>query len=125
MEFALIVLAVAFLSACMPIAWSAVRVYRSLRGAWVVACPETHRAAVVEVDVWRAVARRTGHGVNLQLRMCSRWPAKQGCGQECMSQIAASPRGCKARSAARRPSRPAEAAPLAAAAGSGRRGARA
>lgn len=121
MEFALIVLAGALLGASLPIALSAVNVYRSLRGAWIVACPETHNAAVVHVDVWRAASAGRTPAVGLQLSMCSRWPAKQGCGQECVSQIAASPRGCMARRASRRRSRPVAADPLAAAAGSGRR----
>ena len=120
MEFALIVLAAAFLAACLPMAWGVVRIYRSLRGAWIVACPETHKAAVVHIDVWRAASARSTPAFGLQLSMCSRWPAKQGCGQECVSQIAASPRGCMARRASRRPARPVAAAPLAGG-GAGRR----
>ncbi len=121
MEFALIVLVGTFLAACLPMAWGVVRIYRSLRGAWIVACPETHEAAVVHIDAWRAASARGRPAIGIQLSMCSRWPARQGCGQECVSQIADSPRGCTARRASVRSSRPVAAAPLAAAAGSGRR----
>jgi hypothetical protein len=30
----------------------------------------------------------------IRLQSCSRWPEKAGCGQECLSEIAASPEGC-------------------------------
>jgi hypothetical protein len=70
-----------------------VRVWWRFRGDSVVRCPENHQPAGVRVDAWHA--RR-----KLQLIACTRWPAKAGCGQECLAEIAASPENCLVRNIA-------------------------
>ncbi len=69
-----------------------VRAYLKYRGARVVTCPENSEPAGVEVDAVKAALAK-----GLQLRECSRWPEKQGCGQECLRQIEASPEDCLVR----------------------------
>lgn len=70
------------------------------RGKRVITCPETLRPAAVEVDaVHAAVTAGIGEPV-LQLKTCTRWPERGNCGQECLSQIAASPEGCLVRNMA-------------------------
>ncbi|HEY9139610.1 MAG TPA: hypothetical protein VIN93_01895 [Bryobacteraceae bacterium] len=77
---------------------------RRLLGAWwkykgrrVVTCPENQRPAGVTVDARHAMATGLGKPPQLRLESCSRWPEKTGCGQECLSQIEASPEGCLVR----------------------------
>jgi hypothetical protein len=72
--------------------WFLVRWYR-LRGARVVTCPETDAPAGVAVDAVHAAI----HGGKLRLESCSRWPERQGCGQECLRQMEASPESCLVR----------------------------
>ncbi|MCC6858407.1 MAG: hypothetical protein IT158_07595 [Bryobacterales bacterium] len=70
------------------------------RGKRLITCPENQAPAAVEVDAMHAaVTTGLGHTV-LQLNTCSRWPERRDCGQECLSQIAASPTGCLVRSTA-------------------------
>jgi hypothetical protein len=72
------------------------------RGKRLVTCPETHEPAAVAVDaVHAAVTAGIGEPV-LQLKTCTRWPERESCGQECLSQIAASPEGCLVRNVATR-----------------------
>jgi hypothetical protein len=77
---------------------------RRLLGAWwkykgrrVVTCPENQNPAGVTVDAVHAMATGLGKPPQLRLESCSRWPEKAGCGQECLSQIEASPEGCLVR----------------------------
>lgn len=69
--------------------------YRKYRGLRVITCPENLESAAVRVDALRAAhwAAVSGDTV-LRLDRCSRWPEMGGCGQECLSQIQASPTGC-------------------------------
>jgi hypothetical protein len=66
------------------------------RGRRVVACPENSRPAGVQVDATRAALNLFGKP-DLHLSSCSRWPERAGCGQQCLSQIEASPDGCLVR----------------------------
>jgi hypothetical protein len=66
-------------------------------GSMVVTCPETRRAAGVRVNARHAALTPPGRGTALRLSTCSRWPERAGCGQECLSQIAASPEDCLVR----------------------------
>jgi hypothetical protein len=74
------------------------RAYFRARGQRVITCPENEEFAAVEVDARRAAQSALFGHQHVQLRDCSRWPEKQGCGQECLSQIEASPTGCLVRS---------------------------
>src|SRR5579883_1206278 len=62
----------------------------------LVQCPENCRPAGVRVDAWRAAGTGLGKP-HLRLSACSRWPEREGCGQECLRQIEASPRDCEVR----------------------------
>ena len=62
------------------------------RGDRVITCPENQRPAGVALNAGRAAI-----GGSLRLSTCSRWPERAGCGQECLSQIEASPDGCLVR----------------------------
>jgi hypothetical protein len=81
----------------VPAAAAGVRAYRAFGGLREVTCPETEESVQVRIQVANAIASRITGGNELRLKSCSRWPAKQGCDQACVSQIAASPGGCRAR----------------------------
>jgi hypothetical protein len=81
----------------MPAAVAGVGAYRTFGGLREVSCPETMEAVLVRVHVTRAIASRVSGGNDLPLKACSRWPDRQGCNQACVSQIAASPGGCRVR----------------------------
>ena len=71
-----------------------VRSYLRYRGKRVITCPETENHAAVHVNVVNA-AREAAFGKHhIRLDQCSRWPERQNCGQGCLSQIAADPKGC-------------------------------
>lgn len=90
-------------------AWVAIGVLAAivlwrLTGQWIryqgdrlVTCPENQRPAGVKVAAGHAAATALGRRQELRLSTCSRWPEKAGCGQECLSQIAASPEDCLVR----------------------------
>lgn len=64
------------------------------RGSRVITCPENQRPAGVRLDARHAVLTGIGKTPEFRLSSCSRWPERAGCGQECLSQIEASPDGC-------------------------------
>ena len=73
------------------------RTYFKLRGKRLVTCPETQKAAAVDLDAVH-LARDAAFGTpHFRLSECSRWPERQGCGQECLKQIEAAPEGCLVR----------------------------
>lgn len=76
------------------VAWFLGGTWRKYRGPRVVTCPENHRPAGVALDAFHVIATSLGRPPELRLESCSRWPEKAGCGQECLSQIQASPEGC-------------------------------
>jgi hypothetical protein len=67
------------------------------RGQRVVTCPENERPAGVVMDARHAAASSAFGAAELRLSDCSRWPEKAGCGQPCLSQIAAAPEDCLVR----------------------------
>src|SRR4051794_38323315 len=64
------------------------------RGARAIVCPENRRPAGVQVDARHAALTGFAGAPKLRLSCCSRWPERAGCGQQCLSEIAASPEGC-------------------------------
>jgi hypothetical protein len=72
-----------------------IRAYIRHRGESLVTCPETRDPAAVHVNAGKAAldAMKSGR-VQLQLDRCSRWPERENCGQECLSQIENDPEGC-------------------------------
>jgi len=71
-----------------------VRAYFSYRGKRVITCPETHAAAAVDVAAGEAAVGAFLSEPTLRLKDCSRWPERQDCGQECLSQIEVDPENC-------------------------------
>lgn len=74
-----------------------IRAYLKYRGPRLITCPENRQPAAVEVDALFVGYIAATHPPQLQLKQCSRWPEKQGCGQECLSQIERSPEDCLVR----------------------------
>jgi len=74
-----------------------IRAYVRARGKRLVTCPENHCAAAVELDAKGAALKGFRGGTFLCLQDCSRWPEKQDCAQECLSQIEALGNGCLVR----------------------------
>ena len=71
--------------------------YIQLRGKRLVNCPETQKPAAVELDALPLAREAVFRTPQLRLSECSRWPERQGCGQECLKQIEAAPEGCLVR----------------------------
>jgi hypothetical protein len=67
------------------------RVYFRFRESSLVTCPETHKTAVVEVAAKSAGMQAILGEPHLRLSTCSRWPIREGCGQDCLRQIEARP----------------------------------
>ena len=72
--------------------------YLKYRGARMVTCPETHEPVGVKVDAGHAALSAMVGQEELRLDSCTRWPERQNCGQECLSQIAEAPEDCLVRS---------------------------
>src|SRR5262245_63199419 len=68
--------------------------FAKFRGKRVITCPETRKAAAVEVDAAHAGLSAIFHQPDLRLKRCSRWPEREDCGQECLLQVELSPEGC-------------------------------
>lgn len=69
-------------------------VYRRYSGSRLVACPENHESAVVDIDARHAaVSGMHGHP-DVRLCDCTRWPERANCGRPCLAQaVAAEPAG--------------------------------
>lgn len=78
----------------MAQATNAVKAFFRFRGKRLVTCPETRKPAAVDVDSldagWEAFVGES----KIRLSDCSRWPEREGCGQECLTQIEAAPEDC-------------------------------
>jgi hypothetical protein len=71
-----------------------VRSFSSYRGPRIVNCPETNKPAIVEVDSLHATLTSTVGLPDIRLKNCSRWPIKEQCGQECLTDLDVAPEGC-------------------------------
>jgi hypothetical protein len=69
----------------------AITTWRRFRGAHVAHCPQSNTLALVTVDIGRAITTAVWDSADVRVASCSRWPEREGCGQLCVSQIAASP----------------------------------
>src|SRR3974377_2448524 len=87
-------LGVAFLAFRIGVA---ARRYFRLKGKMLVTCPETKAPAAVNLDATRPAEQSVFGEPHLRLSECSRWPERQGCGQDCLSQIEAAPEDCLVR----------------------------
>lgn len=63
----------------------------------LIGCPENQRPAGVRLDAWHAAWTSVAKAPGLRLASCTRWPERAGCGQECVSQIEATPQDCEVR----------------------------
>jgi hypothetical protein len=77
---------------CFAIRWF-VRSSR-YRGPRTVTCPETKKPTIVEIDSLHASFTSTVGRPDIRLKDCSRWPIKQQCGQECLTQLDVAPESC-------------------------------
>jgi hypothetical protein len=71
--------------------------WRKYSGKRVIECPDNQQPAGVVVDARHAALSAALGASELRLSACSRWPEKAGCGQPCLSQIAAAPADCLVR----------------------------
>lgn len=71
-----------------------IRAYLKYRGQRLVTCPETHKAAVVDVGAGEAAVGAFLKEPTVRLVECSRWPERQNCGQECLQQVETDPENC-------------------------------
>jgi hypothetical protein len=72
----------------------AVRAFFDYRGKRLVTCPETRKTEAVDVNAKEAALGAFLCEPTLNLKQCSRWPERENCGQECLSQIEADPENC-------------------------------
>ena len=77
-----LVLAIVFLLGRML-----VRAYARYHDSKLIICPETHEAAIVEVDAVHAALTSLVGPPDIRLRNCWRWPLNENCGQECLTQL--------------------------------------
>ena len=68
--------------------------YVHFRGKRLITCPETLKTAAVDVAARKAALTAVFGEPTLRLDRCSRWPARQDCGQECLEQVEADPDNC-------------------------------
>jgi hypothetical protein len=71
-----------------------IRAYFDYRGKRLITCPETQKAAAVDVAAGEAAVGAFLSEPTLRLKQCSRWPERQDCGQECLQQIEVDPENC-------------------------------
>ena len=72
----------------------AARVLLRYRGKMLFTCPETGKSACVKVAAGQAARSSLVGRPKIHLSDCSRWPERQNCGQECLSQLGADPQNC-------------------------------
>ena len=71
-----------------------VRSVSKYRGPRIVTCPETKTPAIVEVDSLHALLTSTVGLPDIRLQECSRWPIREQCGQECLTNLDVAPDRC-------------------------------
>lgn len=92
-EAYLIVLVLIATASLFGIRWL-VTAYSRYRGTKIVTCPETGRPAVVEVDALHASLTSTVGPPDIRLENCWRWPIKEQCGQQCLTDLDVEPDQC-------------------------------
>lgn len=71
-----------------------IRTFQRYRGQRLVTCPETQQPAAVHVNALKAAREAFVGREEVRLDQCSRWPEREGCGQDCLSQVHADPEHC-------------------------------
>src|SRR5262245_18646713 len=91
----LVLVSVVFIAGAIIGLMMATRTYLKYRGKRLVTCPETRNPAVVHLVAGKAsVDVLEGKHARIRLDQCSRWPEREHCRQECLSQIENDPEGC-------------------------------
>ena len=75
----------------------AVRSFWRARGKRLVTCPENHCTAAVELNAAGAGLKAFHGKTYAHLQACSRWPEKEGCAQDCLTQVESLGQGCLVR----------------------------
>ena len=90
-----LVIAISILAVGMAV-WltDAARVLFRYRGRMLFTCPETGKSACAKVAAADAARSSLVGRPQIHLSDCSRWPERQDCGQECLSQLGADPQSC-------------------------------
>ena len=90
----LILLTLFFLALCiiylLPTMWG-ISLFSRYRGSRLVTCPETQNTAVVELDAKHAAVTGLSGHEQLRLENCTRWPQRDNCDQDCISQALQDP----------------------------------
>ena len=89
-----VVIGTAFLVALLLALRGFIKNYVKWRGEMLVTCPESEKPTGVVLNAKHAAVTAALGGHDLILANCTRWPERQNCGQECLSQIESSPEGC-------------------------------
>jgi hypothetical protein len=98
MNTGLIVVVIAVIALTVGyLAFRSLRAYFKLRGKRLVTCPETEHPAAVDLDALHLAKDAVFGTPQLRLSECTRWPERQGCGQECLKEIETAPQGCLVR----------------------------
>jgi len=98
LELVFVVLAPAIALALLGyLLWRSGKAFFKFRGKRIVNCPETGKPVGVDVDALHAAATASLGATDLRLSDCTRWPERENCGQECLSQIEAAPEACLVR----------------------------
>jgi hypothetical protein len=92
-----LIVGILFILSLIPLVLLATRTTMRFRGTRVVTCPETGDPAAVKLDIGHATLSAGTGQTELRVRSCSRWPERQGCGQTCLEELAASPAECMVR----------------------------
>src|SRR5947207_5168516 len=70
------------------------RVFVRYRGKMLFTCPESGKAVCVKVAAVDAARSSLVGRPKIHLSQCSRWPERQNCGQQCLTQIGPEPQNC-------------------------------
>ncbi len=71
-----------------------VRAYFRYKDSKIITCPDTGKAAIVEVDAVHAALTSMVGEPDIRLQNCWRWPLHENCGQECLTQLDVAPAEC-------------------------------
>jgi hypothetical protein len=75
-----------------------VKASKKFGGGQLVVCPETNKEAIISIDVGHAALTSLLGQTDIRLENCWRWPNRENCGQECLSQLQVAPDNCLVRS---------------------------
>ncbi|MBI2902286.1 MAG: hypothetical protein HYY12_01680 [Candidatus Methylomirabilis oxyfera] len=78
------IVAIAVLFVLLPVVADTLRRFRSKQS---LRCPETGREAEVSVDAHQAAWTSAFGRALLRVKMCSLWPQREGCAQDCLHLI--------------------------------------